>query len=160
MKKILVNIVCIVTFMGIVIFSFYITNLISTSKKSLFKKDSQIANLSIENYELKETIKEIASFNMQESDSILRSCFSTQTSNTLILRLTEDVCMNCYFNSLQRAVLAYQNSEQKFDLKILGRYRFYANLKNDIKDLASSQIEIINSSKRFNLDELLLIFYI
>lgn len=154
MKKILINIVYVITFLGVVVFSIYITNLVSTLRNSMLERDAQIANLSIENYELKETIKETALFDIQENDSILRSCFPVQTTNTLILRLTEDICMNCYYNTLQRAIMAYQNSKQKFDLKIFGKYRFNANFKNDIKDLVPSQIETINSSETFALDEL------
>lgn len=154
MKKILINIVYVITILGIVVFSIYITKYICTLKKTIFERDALIANLSVENYELKETIKETASFDLQENDSILRSCFPEKATNTLILRLTEDMCMNCYYNSLQRAIMAYHNSKEKFDLKILGKYRFNANLKNDIKDLVPSQIETINSSKTFALDEL------
>lgn len=154
MRRLFFNIVCIITSLGVIVFSFYIINQISTYKDSLYTKDSQIANLSIDNYELKETIEKIASFDIQENDSILRSCFTTQIRNTLILRLTEEVCMNCYYNSLQRALLAYQNGKQDFDFKVLGKYRFYANFENDIKDLVSSQIELINTSETFKLDEL------
>lgn len=143
-----------ITLIGIIVFSFYVTNLISTFKDTLYVRDSQIANVSIENYELKEIIKKTASFDIPKNDSILRSCFSAQFNNTLLLRLTEDVCMNCYFNTLQRAISTYRNGEQKFDFKILGKYRFDANLKNDIKDFVSSQIETINSSTAFSLDEL------
>lgn len=153
MKNFFTNSIYIITCLGVIIFSFYITNLMKKQKEIIKEKESQITNLKIENYELNEIIKASALFNIETNDSILHKCFTNQIKNTLVIRLTEEICMNCYLKVLKQAIETYETNKQ-FNLIILGKYRFDANLRNDLKDIIPSNIEKINSPTNLFLDNL------
>lgn len=120
-------------------------------KVALYEEES--ATLKLEQYELKSIMSMLSQTDLTELKSVYRAI--GERKDVLVLRVSEDICMNCYFLSLQKAV-SFLSSEhtRPFDVIVLGKHRFDASLHNDLKDLGIKDLEIRNSDLTLPLDEL------
>lgn len=155
-QKYIILTLYIITCICIVLFSLYITKKLNTQSNELKQQEIKITNLLVENEEQKEIINSITNFNFPKNDSILNLYIPQKTKEILILRLTEEICMNCYYRQIQNLFYTYETKyKNMLDLIVLGKYRFNASLKNDIKDLYSTNIGTINSQQTFEIDNLM-----
>lgn len=142
-------------FTGVVFvaFCFYIKDELAELKRNVYNGEQIIGTLEIENFELKEILNTIYETDWNTYDSVV-NCIPIE-GNCLILRITENTCLNCYIKGLKNAINVISNNYgDKFHFIVLGKYRFKASFLNDVKDFIDDDIDKMNFEMPLPLDEL------
>lgn len=132
---------------------------ISQMKLKAYQIERDEENLKFENYDLKERLAVLYSVDWTLYDSIPHVV--NIPKNTLILRVTEEICMNCYFTTLQDVIKTLSTKyTDSFHVLMLGKYRFNASFMNDYKDISLEKIKTKNLDISLPLDDLAVPYFL
>ena len=135
------------------VFCFYIKDEIAELKRNVYIGEQKVGTLEIENFELNEILNTIYETDWNTYDSVVNRI--PIEGNSLILRITENTCLNCYFKGLKNSINVISDIYgDKFHFIVLGKYRFKASCLNDVKDFIDDDIDKMNFEMPLPLDEL------
>ena len=136
-----------------VLFCIYIKREMIDLKRNIYEAEQKVGTIKIEHFELKEILNAIYVTDWNKYESMLS--YVPDKGNSLVLRITENTCLNCYFKGLKKAMNVISNDyKNKVHLIVLGKYRFKASFLNDVKDFVDDDIDKINFDDTLPLDEL------
>lgn len=141
------------TGIAIVAFCFYMKRKVQDLRRNEYHLEQNVGTLKIENFELKDILTAIYDTDWNVYNSQINQM--PIEGNTIILRVTENTCLNCYFEGLKNATnLISRKYGDSVNFWVLGKYRFNARLLNDMKDIVDVDVKKINLDVSLPLDEL------
>lgn len=125
--------------------------------KQINQVENELAKIKIQNFELNEKLYILSTADLDKdihfiTDSISERKFDKR--KILVIRLYEELCMNCFFNPLQEVIRTInENKSDDIEYVVLGKYRFDTSFSKVISEIGLNQFVQFNTRHSFSMDQ-------